>query len=117
VRVVVSGHVYQVRNVDGEGDQRIAFVQRRNIHGEPMAEAREGILSQELLRVLIDRTLYLYAEDPCEEDTAIIQHLRAALVKYETRAARRAIEKIVKPEEHPTCPICQHILCRGNHDY
>lgn len=71
MRVIDPGHVYGIVNVDGDGEQVIRFVRRRDDHGEPLADRdREpGILTQELLRVAIDRTLYLYAEAPCDEDT------------------------------------------------
>jgi hypothetical protein len=69
-----------------------------------------------LLRVAIDRTLYLYAEAPCDEDTRVVEHLRAALVLYESRAARRSIEKLSKPEQAEVCPICHHVLCQHKVD-
>lgn len=111
MRIIEPGHVYEVENADGPGAQRIEFVKRRDAIGEPTDQRRPGILTQELLRVCIDRTLYLYAEAPCAEDTEIIEALRTALVRYETRAARRTVEKLSKPEAAEVCPICQHILC------
>lgn len=115
MRIIEPGHVYALENVDGEGDseQHIQFVRRRDDRGELLHEdsRQPGILTQELLRVAIDRTLYLYAEAPCDEDTEIIEHLRAAFTLFESRAARRTIEKLVKPEEADVCAICQHILC------
>lgn len=109
-----DGHVYRIPYIDGEGVQEIRFVRRRDAHGEPLPEEERepGILSQGLLRVLIDRTLYLYAEVPSDEDTAIIEHLREALRLYESRAARRSIEKLTKPEEATACERCGHVLCR-----
>jgi hypothetical protein len=118
MRVVVAGHVYELHNVDATSEaddsQTIEFVRRRDADGELMPEEdrKPGILCQELLRVLIDRVLYLYAEAPCEEDTEIIEALRLALVRFESRAARRSIEKISKPELAQMCPVCQHLLCR-----
>lgn len=121
MRVIEPGHVYEVEHVDANDDDRrlnrhstvIRFVRRRDDHGELLPEHdREcGILTQELLRVAIDRTLYLYAEAPCEEDTEILLALRRALVLYESRAARRNIEKLAQPEEQPVCPVCHHIFC------
>jgi hypothetical protein len=109
--IMNKGHLYVVKNVDGKGEQQIRFVRRRDKRGEKLDEAEEGIPSQELLRVLIDRTLYLYAEEPCDEDTKIITKLRECLELYESRAARKTIERIVKIEEEPVCSICGHILC------
>jgi hypothetical protein len=113
MRVLDPGHVYELQNVDGFDKQTIMFVRRRDEHGDPLQREirHQGILTQELLRVCIDRTLYLYAEAPCDEDTEIIECLRRALVLYEARAARRSIEKLAKPEQAKGCSICGHIFC------
>jgi hypothetical protein len=122
VKIIVAGHVYEVENVDSDtfppGVQRIEFVQRRDGAGELLPEhlRQEGILSQELLRVLIDRTLYLNAENPCREDVEIVDSLRDVLRAYEARAARRSIEKLSMPERRPRCPICHHLLCFHSDD-
>lgn len=114
MKVIEPGHIYEVENVDGDETQRVEFVRRRDADGELLPEnfRREGILCQDLIRVLIDRTLYLYAEAPCEEDTEIIESLRHALARFETRASRRSIEKLSRIEVADLCPKCQHILCR-----
>lgn len=113
MRVIEAGHLYALQCVDGETEQLLRFVRRRDELGELLDGSRRtpGILTQELLRVAIDRTLHLYAEGPCDEDTKIIEYLRAALTLYESRASRRTIEKLAKPEAAPTCGICGHILC------
>lgn len=111
--VVEEGHVYEVHNVDGDGTQRIEFVRRRDGEARLLSleHRSEGILSQELIRVLINRTLYLNAEAPCNENVVILDALRTALRAYESRAARRTIEKQPMPERSPVCPICHHMLC------
>lgn len=113
MKVVDPGHVYEVENADGSGTQRIEFVRRRdaNAHLLPESERKEGILTQELLRVAIDRTLYLNAEAPCVENIEIVDALRRALSLYESRAARRTIEKKSMIETERVCPVCHHILC------
>jgi hypothetical protein len=113
MRVVDPGHIYEVQNVDGDGVQRIMFVRRRNDEATilPQAEREEGILTQELLRVCIDRTLYLNAEAPCPENVTIVNALRQALKEYESRAARRTIEKHPMIERMDVCEECQHALC------
>lgn len=114
MRIIEAGHLYAVENIGGSGEQYIRFVRRRDDHGELLDGTRRtpGILTQELLRVAIDRTLYLYAEAPCDEDTRIVDYLRMALVLYESRAARRTIEQLGKPEEAEVCVVCHHILCK-----
>lgn len=109
----MPGHVYAMEETDGHDEQPVRFVRRRGQHGEPLPEDQRqpGVLTQELLRVAIDRTLYLYAEAPCDEDTRIVEHLRAALVLYEARASRRALERLAKPERAARCPECGHVAC------
>lgn len=115
--VIEPGHIYALDNVDGlingRSQQQIHFVRRRDAIGEllPERERQGGILTQELLRVCIDRTLYLYAEAPCDEDTKIVEHLRAAFTLFESRASRRSIERLAKPELAKPCGVCGHILC------
>lgn len=113
MKVIEAGHVYEVEHVDGDKTQAITFVRRRGADGELLLpeDRHEGILAQELLRVLIDRVLYLYAERPCDEDTRIVEHLRSALVQFEARASRRTIEKLAMPEKAEPCPYCHHLLC------
>lgn len=117
MRIQEPGHVYFVANVDGPGEQRIVFVRRRGANAEllPEIERERGILSQELVRVLVDRVRYLNDEDPCAEDVAIIGHLRDVLRLFEARAARRTIEKLAMPEVAEACPICHHLLCAHRH--
>lgn len=112
MKVVEPGHVYLVDNVV-KGQQEIQFVQRRGWDAEllPEEDQVDGIQSQELLRVLIDRTLYLHAEQPWQENVKIVHYLRDALKLYESRAARRHIEKLSMPERAPTCTQCGHLLC------
>lgn len=118
MKIIEPGHIYDVENVDGPGTQRITFVRRRSHDGRLLRDASRhaGILCQELLRVVIDRTRYLNDEDPCHEDVEIINALRGALRSFEARAARRTIEKMPMPELADACPICHHLLCDHRHD-
>lgn len=113
MRVIDPGHIYALQNVGGDDEQIVRFVRRRDELGEKLDGSRRtpGALTQELLRVAIDRTLYLYAEAPCDEDTRIIEHLRVALTLFESRASRRVLERLAKPEQASACGICGHILC------
>lgn len=113
-----AGHLYEVENVDGNGTQRIQFVKRRGRDAEllPQEQRIEGIQSQELLRVLINRTIYLHTEQPWNENVKIIHHLRDALRLYEQRAARRSIEKLSMPERRDFCRSCGHFFCHCGTD-
>lgn len=113
MRVITPGHVYELTNVDGDGTQVIQFVHRRAEDGRllPERDRTEGIQSQELLRVLINRTMYLHNEQPWSENVEVVHHLRDALRIYEQRASRAAIEKLPMPERIAVCGDCQHMFC------
>lgn len=113
MKIIQPGHVYDVENIDGPGTQRIQFTERRGWDAELLPEDKRtpGIQSQELLRVLIDRTIYLHAEQAWHENVDIINHLRAALTLYESRAAHRHLEKLSMIERHLPCSKCGHLLC------
>jgi hypothetical protein len=60
---------------------------------------KPGTTTQEVLRMLIDRTMYCDSCMPCELNQHIIDHLRMALVLHEARALIRKVEKSeIRPE-------------------
>jgi len=93
MQALVVGHVYELAHLDGEGTQKLLFVNREDT-------PHEGTTTQEVIRVLIDRTQHC---DRClrwEGNDLIIQHLRMVLVLHETRALLRKVEKgEMLPEE------------------
>lgn len=98
--VLESGHVYRFDNMDldgkGEADasQTIKFVNRESeLRGHP------GIQTQDMIRVLLDRTMHCDNCIPACENDMIIYGLRVALLFHEIRALRRKLEKgELKPE-------------------
>lgn len=124
MRVIDPGHEYEAEGVATPFIQRIVFVKNR---GEKYpgntGEPHGGVLCQELLRILIDRTAYLNAQGSCAETEHALANLRSALGWYEARAARCRGDHINLPhadslEREPTCPVCGHNACsRGdNHE-
>jgi hypothetical protein len=96
MKVIEPGHIYELEHLDGEGTQRLTFVNRE--HGTE----HEGTQTQEVIRALIDRTRHC---DNClrwEGNDKIIHHLRMALVLHEARALERKTEKgLIEPEDMP----------------
>ncbi len=96
MKVIDEGHEYQLNEVlhsvgDFEeecGTQTIKFVKR--FRGE---ENHHGVINQELLRVLIDRVIFLDNEVPWDGNKEILHHLRMALVLHESRALFRKVGK------------------------
>lgn len=120
MKILDPGHVYIAESVgDGTGTfaQQIVFVKNRGDkypgnEGAPHG----GILCQELLRILIDRTAYLNGQGSCMETEHALAALRQALAWYEVRAARCRGDEINHAhtedlEKEPTCPVCGHNHC------
>lgn len=88
MKVLIDGHVYELRELGSNDAQKLTFVRRS---GGAVTYDKEwaGLRSQEVLRVLIDRTKYLHDVLPCKETEEALYHLRRALFMYEARAYRR----------------------------
>lgn len=96
MKVIDPGHVYDLTQLGG-GVQRISFVKRSGGAVTYQAEW-PGVQSQEVIRMLIDRTKYLRDILSCVETEDAIYHLRMALFMYEVRAWRRKQEKVNRNE-------------------
>lgn len=117
MKVIEPGHEYLAEGVAGARPQLIRFVKNRGANypgneGDP----HPGIQSQELMRILIDRTKYLNGQGSCMETEQALAALRSALAWYEVRAARCRgdkveLEHIDQLESMPTCEICGHNFC------
>jgi len=92
MKCLEKGHIYEVANraVPGKPNdppQKIVF-----INLQPGQE-HAGATTQEMLRVLIDRTRHCANCMPHPNNERIVYHLRMALALHETRAIERRIEK------------------------
>jgi len=123
MRILDPGHVYLAESVCDIEPQRIQFVKNRGMKYPGNAgEPQPGIICQELLRILIDRTAYLNNQGACSETEHALAALRSALGWFEVRAARCREEYINLPhaeslEREPVCPSCGHSCCgRKEHD-
>ena len=125
MNIIEPGHVYDVDWLDvapGRQDvlyttaslddpvlhgNRLIFVNREKGH------EHAGTISQEVLRVLIDRTQHC---DRCLRwagNDQIVYHLRMALVLHEARALERKTEKgIIHPERYMTGDDGHFVLTR-----
>lgn len=117
MEVVDPGHKYLLNCLDNPTKLRslLTFVKREGPEYPGNENAYPGTTMQEVLRALIDRCLYINAQTPCPETEAAIGLFEAAIVLFETRAARRhgrelnaTVEEIV---HGPVCPHCLHVGC------
>jgi len=93
MKVVVPGHHYLLDQLGTIRRTGLRFLRRS---GKTIKHESEwpGLQTQEVLRALIDRTLYLNELIPCVETQDALYHLRMALYMYEVRAYRRKMDKV-----------------------
>ena len=87
MKVVTSGHKYTVQAIDGIRKVERSFVNRGN------GNDSSGTTNQEVLRVLINRVIYLNKEMPWDGNAKILMHLRSTLILHEARHLERLVEK------------------------
>ncbi len=89
MKVLDSGHRYELDHLKGEGTSIIQYYKDEEIHGDGV----EGFSTQEVIRTAIDRVQSLNEEKPWEGNDKIIFHLRMSMIGFELRALERAVEK------------------------
>ena len=93
MKVIDSGHEYELSELGSDNTQILKFIKRSGGTVQYSGE-HAGLQTQEVLRALIDRTKYLDSIIPCRETKEAIKHLQMALYWYEVRAQRRKKEKV-----------------------
>lgn len=94
MRVIKKGHTYELTNKQ-RGKQELKF-----FCDQPELGEQDGVLNQEVLRALIDRTKHLDERVPWAGNAEIIECYRRALILHEARALiRKAEHKKIDPEQ------------------
>lgn len=114
--IIDPGHEYQLDGVGSSGPQRIVFVKNEGAKYPGNVGFHGGVLTQELLRVCIDRTKYLNAQGSCMETELALSAMRQALAWYEVRAARCRGSYIDAAHAEgldiaSVCDVCGHNQC------
>ena len=94
MHVIKPGHLYRLSHRDGENTTEIQYVNKE------LGTEEEGVVTQEILRMLIDRTRYCNNCQPHPNNERIIYHFRMALVLHEARALERKVQKHEIEPEH-----------------
>lgn len=90
---IEKGHVYKPTNRtsragdDAGKDQTLTFINKQP------GQEHDGTTTQEVLRILLDRTRHCANCMPHPNNERIIWHLRMALVLHEARALERKVDK------------------------
>ena len=120
--VLDAGHRYELFALDGAHQQELRFVKRFDL-GRPWRfpgnmNGHAGTTLQGVLRVLIDRVLYLQNQIWAIENVLLLFLLRCSLWCLEFRAARRHGRSywhgITFASTAPMCPKCGHTVCEHN---
>jgi hypothetical protein len=113
MRVIDPGHKYKVSYLENKGEDTITFVKRMGPGFPGNNSEYSGTNCQELLRVLIDRVLYLDNQKSSKLNLIILSSLRVALWCFESRAAQLKGYSFSKPQKNieklPFCSYCGHI--------
>ncbi len=123
MRIADPGHHYVLSGVGGGDPQHIVFVKNEGPKYPGNVGFHPGIQTQDLLRVVIDRTEYLNGQGSCLETEHALAAARQALAWFEVRAARCRGTHIVGEhadalEGEPHCPVCGHNQCNKDvHDH
>ena len=112
------GHLYLLTSFDGGKPIALTFV-KRNDPPEKYpgnVDAHPGTQSQEVLRALIERNIYVYNQTPCDETHTVIFLLRLSLFLLESRHMVRhgsepELDCSIGIDNEPFCPQCGHIMC------
>ncbi len=118
MKILDAGHAYLLDCLDGGEPVVLTFVKREGDNFPFNVGHHPGTNVQEVLRALIDRTEYLNRQKPCAETEAAASNLRAALLLFEVRAARRHgreldLQSTQELMNAATCPRCKHVGCSG----
>jgi hypothetical protein len=120
MKVIDPGHEYAVDNLDDEVDptssQSIRFVKRQGVRYPFNVGRHPGTTSQEVLRALRARAIYVYNQIPCWETRVSISMLGWIVWLYEHRAAKRHRRKAPNVKEAISglrCKKCAHVGCQG----
>lgn len=99
MRVIERGHVYEPQNrIEGRESKIIPNQYLTFINKEEGSE-HDGTTTQEVIRILIDRTRHCANCMPHRNNEQIVYHLRMALILHEARALERKVEKgYIMPE-------------------
>lgn len=94
MKVLQRGHRYELDHRDGRNKTVIQYVNK-----EPGQDC-EGVIQQELLRMMLDRNRYCTACQPNSVSKRIEYHLQMALILHEMRALERKVQKGEISPEH-----------------
>lgn len=120
MKVIDTGHKYELLTLDGDLVQTLTFVKRFDAeHPEKFPgniNAYPGTTIQSVVRALVDRITYLQNQIPHKNNPAIKQRLLEILWLLEDRVAERHGRdfdyRVEDMDQLPMCKHCGHVVCK-----
>lgn len=88
MQVVVPGHSYILKSMDGTNSQFLQFIKKEPIDGE-FVTVQDGTTNEEVLEVLIDRIKCLDNKASSPFNAKCLDHLKCALEQLNMRTIER----------------------------
>ena len=115
MKVIDPGHVYDLQPLDGEEYIPLVFVKRKGSKYPGNSNSHPGTTTQEVIRAIMERTLYVDNQIGCWQNKVIFFLLFASLYLLELRHYSR--HKLGFPPLYKdfwlqsTCKGCSHTKC------
>jgi hypothetical protein len=89
MKTLREGHKYELAHTNGDGHEIVQFIEKRDIGNGILETVNEGTSNEEVIRMLINRMMYLneWVYDPYNSEVLI--HLQNALNALHARTADR----------------------------
>ena len=95
MKVLTEGHKYELENFDvpQRPGQVIQFIEKMQYSKDEatgqLTTVNDGTTNEDVLKVLIDRMVFLQAKCPCRENAVVLTNLETSLMWLEKRTADR----------------------------
>jgi hypothetical protein len=93
MNVIEKGHIYSPKMRKWTDDSQEPKEQKITFINKEKGREHNGTTTQEVIRILIDRTRHCANCMPHPNNERIVYHLRMALILHEARALERKVEK------------------------
>jgi hypothetical protein len=94
MEILREGHKYKLASAEGTAPQTIQFIEKQPVGNGELETVFDGTTNEEVLKMLIDRMIYLneWVYDSYNSETII--HLQNALNAQHARTADRVARKV-----------------------
>lgn len=93
MKTIIEGHLYELGNFVNENGpgQQLQFIHKQELDDDRggLMKVTDGTTNEEVIEMMIDRSVSLNNKFPCEENVNAIASLKSALMWFRKRTADR----------------------------